>query len=674
TQGGPSRTDNVVGIRNSDWSVILGGDGHQPAADPTNPDIIYAESQKGNLSRFDRRTGETVYIQPQPEEGAPLDRFNWDSPILISPHDSARLYFASQRVWRSGDRGDSWTAVSGDLSRGLDRLKLPMMGRQWSWDAPWDLSAMSKYGTITSLSESPLVEGLLYAGTDDGLIQVSGDGGKSWRRIDSLPGVPDYFFVNDIKADLFDPDTVYVVVDNHKAGDFRPFVLKSGDRGRSWRGISGDLPERHIVWRLVQDHVAPDLLFLGTEFGVFFTLDGGGRWVKLSGGVPNIPFRDLAIQKRENDLVGATFGRGFYVLDDYTPLREITAGILEKETVLFPVRAARWYVPRRPLGCGSEGCRGAQGGAFFRTPNPPFGATFTYYLPEAIRSKKEQRREREKPLEEAGDDTPFPGWDRVIEEAREDAPAMVLTVRNANEDVIRHVEGPVKAGFQRVAWDLRYPNTDPWAPDDGSPGGRSRPGVLVDPGTYSVSLGRRIDGVLEDLGQSQTFEVISIREPTLHRSTQAERVAFSRRVGELSGAVAGSVSAIDETVEAIKAIKKTLLRSTAGADLYEEANGIGQRALQLRDRLTINEDRGRMGDPGPMPIDHRVDVAGRGARASAYGPTTTQAQNMEIAEREFKEVGRALDRLFDREFTALKEKLDAAGVPWTPGRGVPVTD
>jgi photosystem II stability/assembly factor-like uncharacterized protein len=674
TQGGPSRTENVVGIRNSDWSVILGADGHQPAADPTNPDIVYAEWQEGNLTRFDRRTGESVYIQPQPEKGAPPERFNWDSPILISPHDTARLYFASQRVWRSEDRGDSWTAVSDDLSRGLDRLRLPMMGRRWSWDSPWDLAAMSYYGTITSLSESPLVEGLLYAGTDDGQIQVSEDNGRSWRRIDSLPGVPDFFFVNDIKADLFDPDTVYVIVDNHKGGDFKPYVLKSVNRGSSWRSIAGDLPDRHIVWRLVQDHVKPDLLFLGTEFGLFFTVDGGGKWVKLSGGVPTISFRDLAIQKRENDLVGATFGRGFYVLDDYTPLRQVTTAMLEKETVLFPVRTARWYVPRRPLGCGYEGCKGALGAAFFRAPNPPFGAVFTYYLPEQIRSKKEQRREREKPLEKAGEDTPFPGWDAVGEEELEDEPAMVLTVSDPEGRVIRHVEGPVKAGFHRVAWDLRYPSTNPWRPGDAPRPGRGPVGVLVGPGTYNVSLGRRIDGKLEELGQRQSFEVVSIRKATLNRSTQMERVAFSRRVDELNRSVAGAISVIDETVKAIEAIKNTLLRSTADADLYEEANSIEQRMRRLRDRLTGNRERVWMGDPGPMSIDHRLGVAGEGARTTAYGPTETQAGNMEIAEEEFAEVGRALDQLIDQEYRALKQKLDAAGVPWTPGRGVPAAN
>ncbi|MFV2074293.1 MAG: WD40/YVTN/BNR-like repeat-containing protein, partial [Thermoanaerobaculales bacterium] len=456
TQGGPSRTDTANGITNADWFITVFADGHQPAVEPGNPDIVYSEWQQGNLVRTDRTTGEIVYIQPQPEPGDPPERWNWDSPILISPHSPTRLYYASQRVWRSDDRGDSWRPMSPDLTRNQDRILLPLMGRVWSSDAPWDLFAMSNFNTITSLAESPLQEDLLWAGTDDGLIQVSEDGGGSWRAIEvsSLPGVPEAAFVNDIKADLFDADTAYVALDNHKNGDFRPFLFKTTDRGRSWRSIAGDLPDRHLVWRLVQDHVKPDLLFVGTEFGVFFTIDGGARWVELSGGVPTIPFRDLAIQRRENDLVGATFGRGFFVLDDYSVLREISEQSLDSEAFLFPVRAAQWYIPRRPLGQPGQA---SQGASFFVAENPPFGAVFTYYLVEDLQSRKEMRRTKEEKLEKDGKDTPYPGFDELEIERREDPPIILLTVRDSHGDPVRRIEGPAKAGFHRIAWDLRYP-------------------------------------------------------------------------------------------------------------------------------------------------------------------------------------------------------------------------
>jgi photosystem II stability/assembly factor-like uncharacterized protein len=670
TQGGPSRTDSVNGIRNSDWFITMSGDGHQPAADPTNPDIVYAEMQQGRLVRFDRKTGEIVFIQPQPGEGEPSERFNWDAPILISSHDPARLYYASQRVWRSDDRGDSWRAISGDLSRGQDRLTLPVMDRVWSYDSIWDLMAMSKYGTVTSVSESPLVDGLVYAGTDDGLIQVTEDGGKTWRKIEKLPGIPDFFFVNDVKADLHDADTVYVVVDDHKSGDFSPYLLKSSDRGRKWSNIVGDLPERHLLWRVVQDHVEPNLLFLGTEFGVFFTVDGGEKWIKLTGGVPNIPFRDLAIQKRENDLVGATFGRGFFIFDDYTPLRQISEKALEEEVQLFPVRKAWWYIQRRNLG-GRD--KASQGSAFFTAPNPPFGAVFTYYLRDDIETRKEARRKQEKEIEKEGGDTPYPGWDELRRERLEEDPAIVFTVRDEAGEVVRRLTGPVKSGFHRVAWDLRYPSVAPWqkADDDESrPGNRN--GVLAAPGTYTVSLGRRVDGELTDLGVSQTFEVVLMQEGTLDAAPPDQVVAFLKELSELQREVQGANSAVGGALERVGAIRETLMRSTASdPSLGEEARSLEQRLNDFSLKLNGESSRRMMGDPGPVSIDARINVASMGSRFSTYGPTPTHRRSVEIAEREFDALRPEIDHLIDVDLPALERKLDEAGVPWTPGRGIP---
>ena len=670
TQGGPSRTTNVNGIRNSDWFITVFADGHQPAVDPTNPDIVYSEWQQGNLVRYDRTTGEVVYIKPQPAEDEPSDRWNWDAPILISPHDPARLYFASQRVWRSDDRGNDWTAISGDLSHGKERLLEPMMGRQWSWDSAWDTFAMSQYGTITSLSESPLVEGLLYAGTDDGRIHVSADGGGSWSEISDLPGVPEGYFVNDIKADLHDADTVYVVVDDHKSGDFSPYVLKSNNRGRSWRSISANLPDRHIVWRLVQDHAKPGLMFVGTEFGVFFTVDGGGRWTKLAGGAPNIPFRDLAIQKRENDLVGATFGRSFYILDDYSPLREISAESLAADTALFPVRDAWWYIPSRPLGDFEENGKSSQGDQFFVAPNPPFGAVVTYYLPEDIQTAKQARREREQAIEKEGGNTPFHGWDALREESVEEDPAVVLTVRDANGQVIRTIEGPVTAGFHRVAWDLRYPRSSPWTEDPseqyiriGAP--------LVAPGTYSVSLATRRNGSLQDSGQSRSFEVKLLHQNALATASAEEVIAFQLRTDALSRQSAGAQSAIATALKEIAAIKQTFPRSAAPESLRAEARRIELELNALQVLIAGDPNRSLANAQGPMSITARMQAAQYGTSLATHGPTPNHERSLEIAENLFSGVKERLDKVMGHDLPALRAALDRAGVPWTPGRGVP---
>ena len=328
---GPSRTLNVEGISNRDWTVPLGADGYACAFDPQDPDTLYLQWQVGRLHRYDRRSGEALDIQPQPAPGEPPERWNWDAPVIVSPHSAQRLYFGSQRLWRSDDRGDSWTPVSGDLTHNRNRYQLEMAGRVRSVDALYDTGAMSLYSTLTTISESPLVEGLLYVGSDDGLIQVSEDGGGSWRAVDELPGLAPLSFVNDLQASHHDPDTVFVIIDAHKTGDFRPHLFESRDRGRSWKSMAGDLPSGEILWAIEQDHLNRDLLFVGAEFGLYFTVDRGRRWVELSGGVPTIAFRDLKLHRRDNDLVGASFGRGFYVLDDYSVLRELAENALEDE-------------------------------------------------------------------------------------------------------------------------------------------------------------------------------------------------------------------------------------------------------------------------------------------------------------------------------------------------------
>ncbi len=673
TQGGPSRTDTDSGIRNRDWFITVFADGYQPAVEPGNPDIVYSQWQGGSLVRYDRTTGEIVFIQPQPEPGDPPERWNWDAPILVSPHSPERLYFASQRVWRSDDRGDSWRPLSGDLTRDQDRYLLPLMGRVWSVDSPWDLFAMSNYDTITSLAESPLQEGLLYAGTDDGLLQVSEDGGGSWRAVDlkTLPGAPAGAFVNDVKADLHDADTVYVALDNHKAGDFAPYLYESDDRGRSWHSISGDLPDRHLVWRLVQDEVRPQLLFVATEFGLYFTVNGGGHWTELSGGVPTIPFRDLAIQRREHDLVGASFGRGFFILDDYTPLRTVDEAVLEQGATLFPVRDAWWYIPRRPLGGSGIADLGA---ATFMAPNPPFGAVFTYYLADGLQTAAEQRREVEKRLEKEGKDTPYPGWDAIERERREEEPAIVLVVRDADGAVVRRIEGPVGAGFHRVAWDLRYPASEAiggvreWGDDGDEDDG----GFLAAPGRFTVTLAQRVGGALSELSEPVPFNVVQMRQGALEGSAPAVTAAFMRRVAEASRAVTGARAAVRAGFERLDAAKKALRRSTVAPDgLDERARALEARLFDLEARLFGNRSRARGGEPTKPSVSRRLSVVTMGNRYSTYGPTPTHRRSLEIAEQEFGAARGELHQLLDVDLPAFEADLDAAGVPWSPGRGVP---
>jgi photosystem II stability/assembly factor-like uncharacterized protein len=672
TQGGPSRTDHKNGIRNADWSVILPADGHQPATEPGNPDIMYAEWQQGNLNRIDRTTGEFVYIKPQPEKGEPAERFNWDAPILVSPHDPARIYYASQRVWRSDDRGDSWRTLSGDLTRNQDRMLFEYMDRQWSWDAPWDVLAMSAYNTITSLSESPQLDGLIYAGTDDGLIQVTEDGGENWRRIEvgSLPGVPDTAFINDIKADLFDADTVYVSLDNHKYGDFKPYLVKSTNRGRSWKSIRGDLPERNLVWRLVQDHVQANLLFLGTEFGLYFSVDGGQKWLQLEGGVPTIPFRDLAIQRRENDLVAATFGRGFYILDDYTPLRHISEQSLEQDAILFPTRTARWYQEGAKIGSSSPAA--SQGASYFVAENPPFGAVFTYFLGEDLQSREEKRQAMEKPLIENGADTPFPGWDAVEAERRETGPAVLILVKDREGNIVQRVAGETAKGMHRIAWNLRYPQNDPLPTDETH--FEAPQGYLAAPGNYTATLVKRVDGQTTAIADPIEFDVVQMRSGALPGSTAAETTAYWRDIAALERSVSGAVASITNTFERIDLLEQALALSLADPETMDaELNSLKQELYDIEAILNGNQSKAAIGELRPHTITMRLWYAGYGSARSTYGPTATQRRSFEIANEEYADIRERLNVLVTTTLPDFERRLQAAGAPWTPASALPDT-
>jgi len=672
TQGGPSRTDNLHGIRNADWFVTLFGDGHQPATEPGNPDIMYSEWQQGNLVRVDRTNGEIVYIQPQPEPDDPAERFNWDAPILVSPHQPTRLYYGSQRVWRSDDRGDSWRPVSGDLTRDQQRVELDVMGRQWSWDAPWDMFAMSNYNTITSLAESPVAEGVLYAGTDDGLIQASADGGQNWRRIEvgKLPGVPSTAFVNDIKADLFDADTVYVALDNHKYGDFKPYLLKSTDRGRSWKSISNTLPDRHLVWRLVQDHVKPELMFAGTEFGLFFTLDGGANWLKLTGNAPTISFRDLAIQRRENDLIGASFGRGFWILDDYSPLREISSDVLSKEATLLNTRDALWYFQRGVLGFGEKA---SMGEGYYTAPNPEFGAVFTYHLADAYQTDEAQRKEREKPLIEAGEDVPFPGFDAIEAEARQPQPAIILTVRDSDGNVVRRLEGPTGKGFHRVAWDLRFPATAAIGQQGGFGGGPE--GHMVMPGNYTVELAKRIDGEMTPLAGARSFAVKRINKGALQGAELEQTVSFWQQLADLQRATTAAGQVISEARGKIDNMRTALQRSLVdGGELEAELYAMDQELYSIAEQFRGRSELESIGQPQPHTIGTRIFVASMGTMRSSYGPTPTHRRSLEIASSEFADVRAQLNQLIEQRLPTLEQRLLDAGAPWMPGNPVPRAD
>ncbi|HSL81270.1 MAG TPA: glycosyl hydrolase [Thermoanaerobaculia bacterium] len=669
TLGGPTQTTSASGIVNSDWFVTVGGDGFQPRIEPGNPDIVYSQSQYGNLVRFDRASGELLDIQPQPAPGDEPLKWNWDSPLIISPHSKTRLYFGANRLFRSEDRGSSWRAVSPDLTRKIDRNQLPVMGRIQSIDAVAKNASTSFYGNIVALSESPLVEDLLYVGTDDGLVQVSEDGGSGWRQVETFPGVPERTYVSRLEASRHDPDTVYAAFDNHKMGDFKPYVLRSTDRGRTWASIAGDLPERGSVYALVQDAEDAGLLFAGTEFGVFFTPDGGGRWIQLKGGIPTIIVRDLATQDRETDLVVGTFGRGFYVLDDYSPLRNLTEERLEAEAVLYPVEDPWMYMPGyTPLGIRGPGFQGA---SYFTAPNPPFGAVFTYYLKEGLTTRREERRETEKEALGAKKRIGIPSWDALREEAREKEPKVLLTVRDETGEVVRRLTGPARKGFHRVAWDLRYPPATPVSlrPPPDNPFFDPPAGPPVAPGTYTVELALVKDDEARPVAPARSFTAKPLGLATLPAEDRAAVAAFQRRTAELQRAVMGTVRAADEAQTRIDHLRQAVL-DTPGAEyaLLEELRAVEERLADVRIELQGDPVVGRYNEPTPPSVVQRTFRAVYGHWGSSSGPTDTHRASFDAAADAFADVLARLRTLVETDLAGIESRLEELGAPWTPGR------
>jgi hypothetical protein len=668
SHGGPSRTFDEAGIRNADWYKTLGADGHQSATEPGNPNIMYAETQQGGLHRVDRITMEQVYIQPQPREGEGFERFNWDAPILVSPHSPSRLYFASYRVWRSENRGDSWTPISEDLTKNQERITLPIMDKQQSWDNPWDVGAMSNYNTITSLAESPKQEGLIYAGTDDGLIQVTENGGQSWRRINvsALPGVPASAFINDIRADLFDANTVYVSLDNHKYGDYAPYLYKSTDKGLTWRSLRANLPDRLLIWRTVQDHVKPNLLFAATEFGLYFTVDGGGKWINLKGGVPTISFRDVTIQRRENDLVGASFGRGFFVLDDISVLREISEENLKAEGTLFSTRKTWWYQ--------ETDVTSSPGAGEYRAPNPPFGAVFTYHLSESLKTLEEQRNAKEESAIKVGNDVPFPGWDALAAEKNQEKPKIVLVVKDSRGNVVRKMDGATSKGMHRTAWDLTMAPKSTIRLEDRPSGGfgfGGNSGFMVAPGKYSVTLTKIVDGQMTVLSGPVEFDVVELRKGALDRKTDDTIVAFRSRLQDLQATVGATTTTLNNSMDRIGAMQRALMRAeTSDADLIKQLHATRQKLIDLNQEVNGNPAKGEIGERNPPSVQSRMFVGIRGLRTT-YGPTAMHQQSVEIAEKQIAGIITKLQAINSTEIPALESALITAGAPWIEGQPIP---
>lgn len=668
TQGGPSRTTSQHGIMNSDWYVTNGGDGFEPAIDPMNPDIVYGQAQYGWLVRFDKKSGERVAIQPQPGKDEAAYRWNWDAPLLISPHNNKRLYFAANKIFKSEDRGDSWETISPDLTQQLDRNTFKVMDKVWGPDAVMKNKSTSIYGNIVAFDESPVKEGLLYAGTDDGLIQISEDGGDSWTKISSVSGVPERTYVNMLRASLYDENVVYAVFNNHKEGDFKPYVYRSSNRGKSWTSISSNLPERGSAYAIVQDHVDKDLLFVGTEFGVFFTNDGGANWLQIKGGIPTIAARDLEIQRRENDLVVASFGRSFYVLDDYTPLRDLSDEVVAKDAHIYPIKDALLYVEDNRM--GGRG-KSSQGEMIFMSENPAFGATITYYVGQEIKTIEDQRKEKEKELRKENLDEVYPSLDELRKEDREEDPFLLFVIKDSSGEAVRKMRQSASKCMNRINWNLRHTTTSPIKLKTRMIGRYSSPdeGMLALPGTYTVEMFKNVNGEFTQIHEPVAFEVTPLDRQTLMAQDREEVLAFQEKVAELQRSISGTNKLYSENKEKLEYIEKAVeMYPAVPMEMMGEIRKLEEELYEIRLAIYGDATRSSRDIETEPSLNGRVGYAAYSSWWNTAEPTQTAKDQISIAEEEYVAV---LQKMRDvaSSVEAIEKKLVEMKVPYTPGRG-----
>ncbi|MFH1161137.1 MAG: glycosyl hydrolase, partial [bacterium] len=663
--GGPSRNTNGAGVLTDEWFVTNGGDGFWSQIDPVDPNIVYAEAQYGYMVRYDRKSQEAVDIRPEPPKGDSSYKWNWNTPLIISPHSHTRLYCAANKVFRSDDRGNTWQVISGDLTARIDRNTWPVMGKFWSIDAVQKDVSTSLYGEIISLDESPVKEDLLYAGTDDGLIQVTEDAGKHWTKISEFPGVPANTYVSDILASRFDENVVFTSFDNILRDDFKPYLMKSVTKGKTWISIAGNLPDKQPIHTIQQDFVNPDLLFVGTEFGCFFTVDGGQNWIQLKSGIPTISVRDIAIQKRENDLVLATFGRGFFILDDYTPLRSLTKEVLDQQGYIFPVKDALMYLP--------TDVKNGQGSTVYIAKNPDFGAIFTYSIKEVPKTKKEIRKEQEKKLFEKGSPIPQPAEAELRAEKNEVSPYVTCTITDASGTPVRVFSKSASKGISRANWDLRYQSTrsveggeqyDPLK-DNGS-------GILAMPGTYFVTLSMTAGGETKGVAGLVEFHVVPLNNTSLPAANRAAMVAFHTQVAELSRVMRGT-EAYAKTLYTRTTALLAALHNTRGAPpaLIQQTRNL---QLQLDEILNVklnrrsNKPSDEENPPALVPLNDRLGKLTWISWSTTGDPTQTAKDAYAILEVEFPPVYDQIKQVGEVELPALEKAAEELGAPVTPGR------
>ena len=663
--GGPNRNTSSAGVTSCEWVTTLGGDGFWQAVDPNNPDIVYSAYQYGNIYRYDRKSGERIKIKPEPAKDELTFRWNWDAPFILSKFKPTRLYMAANKVFVSEDRGNSWTEISDDITRNEDRNRFKVMGKYWPSSAVAKDVSTSQWGTAVSLAESPVKEGLIYVGTDDGVISVTEDNGKTWRKITSFPGVPEYTYVSDICPSRFNENVVYASFNNLKSDDLKPYLLKSTDKGKTWVSIVNDLPDNEVIHTVEQDPVNKDMLFTGTELSFYFTVDGGKHWIKLNSGLPDIAVRDIKIQERENDIVIATFGRGFYIMDYYAPLREITKEMLDKTGAkIFPVKDALMYVQKNP--------RYGEGSFVYHAENPPFGATFTYYVKDVPETLKQQRLKKEKELFKKGEPIPQPTKEQLDKEKYETGPYFVFTIRNNDGTIVRKLYKKASKGINKMTWNLRYSVPSPVRLKNNKFNiyKNSDDGMFALPGKYTVELAMVHNDTVKNLAGPVEFTAKTLNNTTLPALDKIAQDKFYKEIAEAWRVTKGTEDYLNELIKKTAYIRQAILYTNdAPFELQTKAAKIAEELDKIKFKFYGTPAKASWEEvpPEPMPLNKRLNNVVWSMWESTSAPTETQKNDLKIVKDEVMTIQDRLKAL-SSQLDELQAKLIEMKAPYIPGK------
>ena len=661
--GGPSRTISSAGILNQDWLFTNSGDGFETQVDWKDINIIYSQSQNGGLIRFDKRSGENLFIKPQDFVDTAY-RFDWDAALLILKHDNKRLYFGGNKLLRTDDQGSTWREISPDLTRGVPQEMQRLMGQSWSID---QLARKGSMAQIVTIAESPLDENILFVGSGDGLIHFTTDGGLNWNK-SSVPGLPEYARVHHVVASNFDKQVAYAACQNMVGGDYKPYIYKTNNGGKSWFLINANLPSKGSTYTIAEDHTDKNLLFLGTQFGVYFTNDGGDEWIPLKNGIPPACVMDLDIQRRENDLVVSTFGRGVYILDDYSPLHYLSKETLKKDAEIFPIKDGLMFIPSNPFGFRGISFQGA---SFYSAPNPEVGAVFTYYVRDEYKSLKQKRRDEEKEKQKKGEDVKYPPYKTLRQEADQPSAYLLFTITDEQGNAVRKIKTDAKKGVNRIVWDFRYSIPTPISlepVDDSVPWNEPGKGYMAVPGKYFVSLSKFEDGKFTELVKPMEFVCKPLNIVSLPAEDKIALNAFNQKVSELTRAITGLDAYRKELVNKLSYLKKAVIESAdILAETYQTILNIGLDLKSLDRKINGDQLKTRYEGAAPTSVKERVELITGALWSTTAAPTTTFIKSYDAAAEKFDELKSSIKNI-DDNIKQVEVTLERFNAPYTPGR------